>query len=144
MEESAGERRAWVYTRVCGCTYLHMCTCIGTVPSLLAFSLSAVGSAFNLGCHGTAKCWCKQKCRFGGVLCRTAHNSAIVFMNFCLVFRFLGNLVCNPTGYKLEVIFNLPEKTGDSWRCLWSDVLSKNRPGLLTVSNSLGFFCLFL
>lgn len=120
LEESAGEWRAWVYTCVCvcTCTYLHTCACSDTIPNLFAFFLSAVVSFFNLGCHNTAECWCKEKCRFRWVLCLTTHNSAIVFMNFCLVFRILGNLVCNPTGYKLEVIFNLPEKIGDSWRCL--------------------------
>lgn len=40
------------------------------------------------------------------------------------------------TGSKLEAVFNLPETTGDSWRCLWSDVLWKNRPGFSTSSNS--------
>lgn len=131
---------------MCVCIYVltYTCACIDTVPSLFAFFLSAVVSFFNLGCHNTAKCWCKEKCRFRWVLCLTAHNSAIVFTNFCLVCRLLGNLVCNPTGYKPEVIFNLPEKIGDSWRRLWSDVLWKNRPGLLTISNILRFFCLSL
>lgn len=149
MEDSwrrvlGSEGHEFTHACVCTHTYLHTCACSDTIPNFFAFSLSAVVSFFNLGCHNTAECWCKEKCRFRWVLCLTTHNSAIVFMNFCLVFRILGNLVCNPTGYKLEVIFNLPEKIGDGWRCLWSDALSKNRPGLLTISNILGFFCLFL
>lgn len=122
----------YMYLPTCVCRYWHS-------SKLICLFLTAVVSFVNLGCHNTAKCWCKEKCRFRWVLSLTVHNSAIVFMNFCLVFRLLGNLVCNPTGYKLEVIFNLPEKIGDSWRCLWSDVLSKDRPGLLTIANSLGF-----
>lgn len=120
--ECWGVKGVSLHMRVCVCvcthTYLHICACSDTIPNLFAFFLSAVVSFSNLGCHNTAECWCKEKCRFRWVLCLTTHNSAIVFMNFCLVFRILGNLVCNPTGYKLEVIFNLPEKIGDSWRCL--------------------------
>lgn len=128
------------FTGVCGCTYLHVCAYIDMVPSLFAFFLSGVASFFFLTWAVTTLWGADVKRNAGSDECSVHHSySAIVFMNFWLFFSLLGNLVCNPTGYKLRVIFNLPERTGAHWRYLRSDVLSKNRPGLLAIR-----ICLFI
>lgn len=99
------------FTGVCGRSYLHVCAYIDTVPSLFAFFLSGVTSLFKLSCHNTVNADVKRSAGSDECSVRCSY-SAIVFMNFWLFFSLLGNLVCNPTGYKLQVVFNLPERTG--------------------------------
>lgn len=139
MEESAGEWKAqvyrcvWMYLPARMCIYWHgsKLICLFPLRSCLFFFLTwAVTTLWGADVKRNA----------GSDECSVHHSySAIVFMNFWLFFSLLGNLVCNPTGYKLRVIFNLPERTGAHWRYLRSDVLSKNRPGLLAIR-----ICLFI